>query len=310
MKIRKLFSLFSLLVSLLNAHDTQDYTPLYAGTQLAFYPTNAAPGHLAVQPYLFYIHRNGAYTHHWSEKTFKATDSLSCLLALETGITDWLDISLYLNSAYKHYGNQNSFVLGDTGVFLGFQALHDQKHTWIPDLRIILGETFPTGKYDHLNPDKGGSDIFGTGSYTTTLILVLAKTFYTVLKHPYNINLNIYYIQPSHVSTHHASLYGTSSGKAFPRSGFITNLALEYSLTRNWALGIDIRYVHQNKTTFKANNHSRQPGLPSSEQFSLAPCLEYCWSENFSTSLGPWFTIAGRNSGAFIGFCGNLYCCF
>src|SRR3569832_1683573 len=169
MKYKALFSLF-LLTSSLKAENEETYTPLYAGTQLAYFPTNSAPGHLAVQPFLFYIHNNGAYNSNWSEKSLKATESLSYLLSLETGITDWLDISLFLNGAYRHYGSQNTFVIGDTSLLLGIQFTHDTRGTWITDLRLMLGETFPTGKNDHLNPHKGKSDVFGTGTYTTFLV--------------------------------------------------------------------------------------------------------------------------------------------
>ena len=208
-------------------------------------------------------------------------------------------------------------ILGFQGIqasIFGFQILRDNKEDWTPDLRLVLGETFPTGKYQHLNPRKGGSDIFGTGAYVTTAILILAKTFYTDPRHPYNLNLNLYYIQPSGVPIHGTSLYGGSAdtrGRAFPNAGFITNLAIEYSLNMNWALGMDIRYVHQNKTTFKGNKgFLNQFGLPSSEQFSLAPCIEYSWSYYFSTAIGPWFSIAGRNSSAFFGIIGNIYTYF
>lgn len=314
--MKKRFLPLILSISFLYSEESTntEYTPLYAGTQLAFYPSNASPGHIAVQPYFSYIHRYGTYNPQWSEQSLTPTDGLSCLFSLETGITNWLDISLYLNGAYRHFENKHSWLIGDTGIFLGIQLLRDQKNEWTPDLRLILGETFPTGKYDRLNPHKGGSDIFGAGSYTTTAILVLAKTFYTFPKHPYNLNLNLYYIQPSHVSVHGTSLYGgipSTRGKAFPNSGFITNFAIEYSLNQFWVLGMDIRYVHQNKTTFKDHkNLPHRQSIPSSEQFSLAPCLEYSWSFNFSTAIGPWFTIAGRNSDAFFGFAGNIYCYF
>jgi hypothetical protein len=296
----------------LQASSVEGYEPLYAGTQLAFYPTNAAPGHIAVQPYFFYTHRYGTYNSHWSEKSLKNIDNLSCLFSLETGITNWLDISLYLNGAYRRFGNENSWVVGDTSLFFGLQLLTEQKDRWTPDIRIVLGETFPTGKYDRLSPHKGGSDIFGTGSYVTTVVFILAKTFYTDPTHPYNLNLNLYYIQPSKASAHGLSLYGgtpQTRGTASPHSGFVTNLAIQYSLDRAWVLGMDMRYVHQNKTTFSGRK-AGTPGLPSSEQFSLAPCVEYSWSENFSTAIGPWFTVAGRNTDAFFGIIGNFYSYF
>ncbi len=38
---------------------------------------------------------------------------------------------------------------------------------------------------------------------------------------------------------------------------------------------------------------------PSSEQWSLAPAIEYDWSTHFGVISGVWFTVAGRNAPAF-----------
>jgi hypothetical protein len=223
-------------------------------------------------------------------------------------------VSLYLNGAYRRFGNANSWILGDTSLYFGIQILRDQKNQWTPDLRLLLGEIFPTGKYDHLNPHKNGSDAFGEGAFNTAAILVIAKTFYIFPKHPYNLNFNLCYSYSSEVTAHSYSVYSNSlsaRGKALPHSGFVTNLAIEYSLNQFWALGMDMRYTHQDKVVFKpARKSADQLGLPSSEQFSLAPCLEYSWSENLSAAIGPWFTIAGRNSETFFGMIGNVFCYF
>ena len=303
----------ALFASSSNIPSSEEYIPLYAGTQLAFYPTNAAPGYLAVQPYLFYIDHYGKYSSHWSKKTIKHTDELSLLFSLETGISDWLDVALYLKGAYKKFGNEHSWLFGDTSIYFGFQILTDQKNCWIPDLRFLLAETFPTGKYDHLKPNKGASNAFGAGSFTTTAVLIIAKTFYAYPQHPFNLNLNLSYTYPSHASVHGLSIFGgapDTRDTALPGSGFITNFAVEYSLNRFWALGLDIRYVHQNKTNFKGATGTLKPRMLSSEQFSLAPCLEFSQSEDLSMAIGPWFSIAGRNAEAFVGVVSNIYCYF
>jgi hypothetical protein len=286
------------------------YEPLYAGTQLAFYPYNAEPGRLSFQPFIIYLNNTGFYTRKWRHPSQPSINTIAALLSFETGITHWLDITLDLTGATRQFKNQHSWVFGDTAIYLGFQLSHEEKNSWIPDCRLILGETFPTGKYDRLNPQKSGSDIFGAGSYTTALLLVLAKTFYTLPSHPVNLNLNVYYLYPSPAHIHGLSFFGGTPhtrGTAHPGTGFITNLAIEYSFNINWALGMDMRYVHQNKSVLKGNAPQTQP---SSEQFSLAPCLEYSWSTDFSTALGPWLTIAGRNSPAFVGFITNIYVYF
>ncbi len=310
-ELKKTCLLFLILFRILEAEQTEESDPLYAGTQLAFYAMNAYPGHLSVQPYVFCSRSSGLYNDHWHARSAKPIHSISSLLTLETGLNEWIDISFDINQAYQQYGNTHTWVFGDTALYLGFQLSRDQKNTWVPDCRLLLGEVFPTGKYDRLNSRKGGSDIFGQGAYVTNFILVLAKTFYTFPSHPFNINLNIYYLQPSSVSIHGYSLYGgayNTRGKVCPGSGSITNFAIEYSLNKYWALGMDIRYVHQNKSSFRGKkDNAAGVGLPSSEQVSLAPCLEYSWSENFSTALGPWFTVAGRNSRVFFSIAGNIY---
>jgi hypothetical protein len=311
---KKIGFLFMAFCRMLNADQVEEYEPLYAGTQLAFYPLNAAPGHLSVQPFLFFSRSSGLYNTHWHESSQKNTNGIGSLIAFETGLTDLIDIALNINQAYRQNGSHHTWVFGDMAIYLGIQPLHDKKHTWTPDLRIILGEVFPTGKYDRLNPQKRGSDIFGQGAYVSTLILVLAKTFYTFPKNPYNINFNFYYLHPSGASIHGYSLYGGANntrGRVSPGAGFITNIAIEYSLNRFWALGADIRYVHQNKSSFRGKkDNASAVGLPSSEQFSLAPCLQYSWSEDFSIGVGPWFTVAGRNSVEFFALVGNIFCYF
>lgn len=295
---------------------TSEHAPLYSGTILAFYPQNADPGRLSVSPYLTASKRYGFYNKNWSCPKQKHSDQISFLLSLETGITDYLDITLDLDGAYSNFNHKHSWIYGDTSLFLGFQALHDKRNTATPDLRLLLGETFPTGKYDRLNPNKNGSDIFGSGAYATTLLLVLAKTVYWLPKHPFNFNLNLYYIISSHASIHGFNAYGGSSnthGKAKPGDQFITNLAIQYSLDRRWALGTDIHYIHQNKSHFSGKKGTLPNGsipsttLPSSEQFSLSPCLEYIWSEDCSITLGPWFTVAGRNSLKFMSAAGTVF---
>ncbi len=192
-----------LCLSFLQAEEiTSEHAPLYSGTILAFYPQNADPGRLSVSPYFTASRRYGFYSKKWTSPKQKHIDQASLLLSLETGITDYLDITLDIDGAYSHFNNHHTWLYGDTGLYLGYQILHDKRNTATPDLRLILGETFPTGKYDHLNPNKNGSDIFGSGAYATTLLLVLAKTFYWLPKHPFNFNLNIYYTLSSPANVH------------------------------------------------------------------------------------------------------------
>lgn len=76
---------------------------------------------------------------------------------------------------------------------------------------------------------------------------------------------------------------------------------MEYSITLNWVAAIDLNYIHINKSTFRGKLGTIAPGVPAmvgfkaSEQFSLAPALEYNWSEKIGVIAGVWFTVLGRN---------------
>lgn len=102
--------------------EPSDIVPLYAGTQLAFYSTNSAPGYLSVQPYIFGVRKNGVYDKNWSLDRQKKTDELTLTLAFETGITEYLNVSLVLNGSYTHYANAHSWLFGDTVAYLGWQV--------------------------------------------------------------------------------------------------------------------------------------------------------------------------------------------
>lgn len=293
--------------------ETVPFEPLYAGTLLAFYPQNADPGRVSVQPFLFINTELGVYTDSWHLQHFKHKNEIEqLLLVVETGITKNFDIALGLTgfAAQSHGGN--SWLYGDTRVYLGMQVTRDQKESWIPDIRFVFGESFPTGKYDHLNPQKNGSDIAGTGSYDTTILFVTRKIFYTFPKHPYNFNLNLFYIVSTTTRVRGFNAYGggiNTRGAVRPGDQFIANLGFECSLTRNWAIGTDIRYEHQNRSHFSGQLDRSGPlfGLLSLDRISLAPCLEYNWSQDFSVAGGVWFTIAGRNSEAFVNGIFNVY---
>ena len=116
---------------------------------------------------------------------------------------------------------------------------------------------------------------------------------------------NLQYTLSNKTNVKGYNLYGggqDSKGTIAPGSEYMTNLSIEYSLTRNWVISTDIHYIHQNKSTFSGNLGVFNPilGLPSSDQFSLAPCLEYNFNQNLGLFIASWFTIAGRNSSKFI----------
>ncbi|MBS0626578.1 MAG: hypothetical protein JSS09_00015, partial [Verrucomicrobia bacterium] len=136
-------------------------------------------------------------------------------------------------------------------------------------------------------------------------IFVTRKIFYSFPKHPFNICLNLAYTLSSKINVKGYNIYGgnfDTEGKVFPGAQYTIDLATEYSLTKNFVIGTDIHYIHQNRSIFSGNPGITDPfvGALSSDQLSLAPCLEYNYTDNFGIFGGTWFTIAGKNSYRFI----------
>jgi hypothetical protein len=98
------------------------------------------------------------------------------------------------------------------------------------------------------------------------------------------------------------SVYGGgpgTHGTIYPGNIFFADIALQYNLSLNWAFACDIFYRRQDRNRFSGKTVS-PAGLPSSEQFSLAPALEYNFSKDLGLIGGVWFTAAGRNTPQFI----------
>jgi hypothetical protein len=310
--MRKFFCLSFLSLGSLIA-DEAGYVPYYAGTLLAYFSENVDPGKLSFEPYASYNVNYGTYNSSWSVENTGTIQQAELLTLFETGITKNIDITIYAPVAYTWYQKEHSYLVYDCQAYLGFQFLRDQKGTSIPDFRLLLGVNFPTGKYQNLNPDKNLSDVSGDGAYAAISILVLRKIFYPFPMHPFNIDLNLSYEKFGSANVSGLNLYGGapgSRGKVRPGSELNVNLATEISLTQNWVAGLDLHYLHEDRSIAVKNNTVAALGLPSSDVFSLSPCLEYNYSESFGIEGGVWFTVAGRNNTAFVNTFLTVYVVF
>jgi hypothetical protein len=296
------FSLFASLISIQAVAENCLEDPIYAGTLLAFIPENIPPKQVYVSYYINSTLQYGSYNNQSEFIREKTIHTPSTSLFIETGITSILDISINIGANYSQIGNYQSLTYQDTQAFLGFQLALDKKGEWIPDIRFLVGENFPTGSYQRLNPKKHLTDSSGTGSYQTIFTLVTQKVFYPFCFHPFNINLNFEYITSTKTNVRGYSVYGgdpSTYGTIKPGNQFIFNFAFEFSLTQNFVICSDVHYIYQSASKFSGYSASRA-GSNSLYQLSVAPGLEYNPSLNFNIVLGTWFTIAGKNSFQFI----------
>lgn len=303
----KLLSLL-LFFSLVEVRADPNFNVAATGTLLSFYSQNVEPGHFLVNPYLLLSSNYGYFDKSWSRKNVKNLYELELLLFLQVGLTKFIDLTLVLDGVYSKVGKVDSLQLADTQIYLGFQFLRDIPNSYVPDFRVLIGESFPTGKYDNLDENKLLADGVGSGSYETAFGFALQKRFFITEQNPLFVNLSFLYFLPSNVSIEGFSIFGGGFGTEGTVSAgdyYFLNLGTEYRVNDTWSVALDMRFDHGNSSKFSGDEGVDNEALinefilPSSEQFSLAPSLDYHPTTNFSVISGVWFTVAGRNSDSF-----------
>jgi len=279
------------------------FNPWYAGPLLTPSAHILAPGSVNIQPYLFYTNNYAKYDQSGHSHKIAHLHTINPTVPGIIGMLPWMDLTFNFQGVWNQAAKQYTGFWGDTSVGLGFGLLAERPYS--PAILIAVKESFPTGRYQKLNPKKAGTDSTGAGSYITTFSLNLAKVLWWIPLHPMNFRISLNYTLPSLVSVKGLNSYGGASGtmgRVHPGNTFQGDLGFEYSFTQKWVAALDVVYSYSRKTTFSGKTGFTAPGTPAvvggpfNDQFSLAPALEYNPTANLSYLVGTWFTVWGRNS--------------
>lgn len=302
--------------SIPSQEDQFAYIPWFTGPLLAPTPINMKPGHPAIEPSLTVFNTYGKYSSEWNLKKQNNIWAISPLVDFQFGITDNLGIETLVSSITNFKNGQTSTHFQDTIVLFGYQLSNDIKNSWIPDCRLFLQETFPSGKYQKLDPKKEGIDSTGQGSYQTGPVVAFRKLFY-LKKNFFSLRWSMGYLFPSSVSVSGVNTYGggaETKGKVRPGQTLIAFFSGEYSINQKWVIAFDTELLYQQKARFtgkrgfSATGRLARVGLPTSIQISFAPEFEYNFNSRSGLLAGIWCTVAGKNSAAFAsGFISYLY---
>lgn len=274
------------------------------------------------------------YNRLWQKEPIETAKTLEFDPQFLYGLTDTLD--LQLETSYLHNSNENSSYthIGDTAVMLGYQALTQEKYR--PYLRITLQQIIPTGLYNNLTDSLNGTNITGMGSNQTSLGFNFEYLSKLSADHYMNSTLNIALTHAMDVAIQGINAYGGNNltrGHITPGDSIAIDLAAEVSLTKNWVAVLEGMYFYQQASVFKGvagvatpndpipfdrnRNRLRKRALhrliPSRrnigglngigngnlDEITLAPALEYNFSEQYGIIAGVWFTVAGKNTPAF-----------
>lgn len=283
------------------------YTPWFTGPLLAPTGTILTRGHFSIQPYFYANVVTGLYRSHWNSKSTPNFYNETLQIQAIVGLTDFMDITISPEVLHNHTQGQSSTRFGDFPIEFDFLLLTENRFRYFPGIKLGIIETFPTGKYQKLNPKKLETDVGGGGSFSTTAEIVFYKVYHLYGHHYLSTiaSFEYTYSAPVHVKGENVFNGGPGTrGKVYPGGSEIAFLSFEYSLTRNWVLALDSVYKHTNKDRFKGTPGSnRAAGRPSSELLSFAPAIEYNFNEHLGLIGGVWFSAAGRNT---LRFCNGV----
>ena len=258
-------------------------------------------GHVLIEPYFYDV--TAAHSNGFGSRTY-------VLYGLADRVTAGLIPTVGFNKVSDGLSSSRA-GLGDITVLAQYRLTLFHAGRWIPATAVMVQETLPTGKYDRLGDRP--SDGFGSGAYTTTLALNSQTHFWLPNGRILRMRFDVSQALSNNVNVEGVSVYGTGAGfrgNAKPGGFFLADASWEYSLTRRWALALDVTYGHAWNTRLSgsdsvdANAVQNPLGIlrdsGSSDAFALAPAIEYSWTSHLGILFGVRVMAAGRTQPATI----------
>lgn len=295
-------------VMVLGNPPTNEWETYFTGPLLSPSGTVLPVGHYDIEPYLFFTVTNGIYDEHWKAHKIPNFYSLTPNLYFDVGLTQKMDFAAFLPVTYNWTEGVSDFGVKDFTFFVNYQLWEEDTNKWFPGVKIGANLVVPIGKYQNFDPDKKLTDFRGYGAWGPSLEVVFYKLFHIKEQRFLSLTFNFVYSVYSDVRVRGLNAYGggvNTKGVISPGDSITAGFAFEYSFTRYWAIAMDAIYLHNNKDTFAGRfgrvsaADSITIGLPSMEQFTLSPAIEYNFSKNLGLIAGIWFTVVGRNASRF-----------
>ncbi len=265
-------------------------------------------GHVTWQPYLFINEYHGSYDGDWRASSYQLFTNISAQGLIRVGILPYVEFDFTPILNYNYTKGAGKWIFGDMPV--NFDILLVEDESWLhPNLKFRISGNLPIGKYEKLKASKLETDLSGIGTWLPGVGLIYYHELHIHKHHFLTTTGFITYNHGTPVNVQGINAYGgdpSTEGKARPGNLWQGILAFEYTLSQNWVLALDMVYNHISRTKFSGTTEEPM-GSPSSEQFSLAPAVEYCFSENFGINAGAWFTVAGRNTDQFASAVMSIY---
>ena len=268
-------------------HD--EWNPVSAGPVTTWTAPLCGKGKFVAQPFFFYNRTRGVFNAEGHYDSLAQKDKkyqFQQQLFMQYGITDRLEIdgqTIYQENYVKQGGLKvHSKGLGDSYIFLRYCAIEEKG--CLPHLTGLLQIKAPTGKYQHADSDRLGTDLMGAtsggGSWDHGYGLQLTKK----LK-PFLLHMDATYSFPQEVKVDGVkTIYGEYLNYDF---------GVEYFLAKRFNLMLEFNgFLQQDKK----QDGSKIPGSDIS-YLTIAP--GFGWSnEKIQTLVAYQRTLTGANTDA------------
>lgn len=298
--------LFKLLLFFVFMQQMAVASPWFTGPLLAPAGRTIPRGHTNFELYALSILNTGQFNESGQVVKIPLFKTALANPIFSHGLTDWMDVQFSTSYAFnstlgKHYNR-----LTDSSAGIGLQLLEQKNSRIKPNLRLVIQEVFPTGKFEHLNPLLLGTDSTGLGSYQTQIAFNFQHLAQVYKNHYLRTRLSLSHLYTSSVKVHGLSSYGGSTetqGAIKPGEENDAVLAFEYTLTQNWVAVMEGYISKGNATRFNGiltigNLGSPLPNIGSGDYYeeALTPAMEYNFSQNIGLIAGVWFPLRGKNT--------------
>ncbi|NGX45005.1 MAG: hypothetical protein K940chlam2_00145 [Chlamydiae bacterium] len=277
--------------------------PLFTGPLLTPSGHVVPRGFVNFEPYAFVNVTTGKYDDDWNSSSVPNFVNVNWQGPIFIGLTPMSDILLVPQASWNSTMGVSNLVFNDFIVEYDLALVQDTRTNKIPGVKIYIQETFPTGQYERLDPQKLGTDAGGRGTFATNVGFVITRVFHMYDDHFLALRLNPFYTFRTKVDVKGVNAYGgakDTDARVDPGDSYGAFFGAEYNLSRHWALALDVAGSYEYKTTFKGNPGTLSSlASPEAIQFSLAPAIEYNFNASVGIIAGAWFTVAGKNSSRF-----------
>jgi hypothetical protein len=242
-------------------------------------------GKVVLQPFFFYNRTRGSFDADGNSNSLPKGDNKGqCQeqLFVQYGLTDRVEVdaqAVYQQNYAKVDGEKASESgFGDSYLFLRGCVLEEKD--WMPCVTGLFQLKMPTGKFEHADPNKLGTDMMGAGSWDEGAGVIMTKRI-----KPFILHADVIYSIPNEM--------GIDGVKTRYANYLNYDFGAEYFLPKGFNLMIEMNGF--------AQGDIREDGgrTPGSDVSYLNICPGIGWScDKLQTLVAYQRTLAGTNTDA------------